>query len=682
MHTDTVAHGELLSVKQNNHHHHHNNKKHKPTEEELQELEKVQYETEDLVTTIKGFTNWFIFEFLIKILTFFCVKARDLICGPPDDKIVFGKTPLLKMMNRLQVTEREATKFFKLFEQIDGDHSGSIEIDEFFTFFKMEPTPFAKRSFGVMDFEGGKEEDHKEKLKKQKRRSQRAGMRKQSTKKLAVEPHENPQQRIGDGSLSYGEFFVSLWNFCTLTHDTLVKFAFDLYDADGSGELTLDEVKNMVRMIRPQAPGGDFTAADKEAAKLMAIMDEGDDDGYVTYAEFMKAHRRLGTVIYPAFMLQMGIRKRAMSKKFWAKATKIREDQFTEGEGLDDLINMYKKYCAEKEAFVVGDADVTDADHDSDDERRMLEDLEIIKLQKEEERRQWALNANLEFSDWQGGDPADGNHANGLMVALMSKRLQSKIYHTPREGSWWSENSDVRGPRPPGVRPNSAKFVKEKDFMHEDDPAIVVDRGTADLMSNVDRARIRAKRGVYNAKRSVKNAKGMREEMDKAGKWNKQMELKGFRKLFGRNRGGSGNMTVGPEVEVEEEEKNKKRGKKGRKQQQQQQPNYGEDGIRVDDEELDDDQLDLMEGGGSLGAALGRGRPTARSPGRKRPTSGSGSRNQSGGGGGGGGASVARGARPQSAGMVRVGGGGSGRGGGALRPKSALPKLRLASAAY
>jgi hypothetical protein len=58
---------------------------------------------------------------------------------------------------------------------------------------------------------------------------------------------EEANKHVGDGSLSYGELFVSLWNFCTLTHDTLVKFTFDLYDLDGSGELTMAEVSLPVR---------------------------------------------------------------------------------------------------------------------------------------------------------------------------------------------------------------------------------------------------------------------------------------------------------------------------------------------------------------------------------------------------------------------------------------------------
>lgn len=76
-------------------------------------------------------------------------------------------------MNRLEVTEKEATQFFKLFEKIDGDHSGSIEIEEFFMYFKIEPTEFAQRAFGIMDFEGGKVSSEKDLLEEKKKKVNR-----------------------------------------------------------------------------------------------------------------------------------------------------------------------------------------------------------------------------------------------------------------------------------------------------------------------------------------------------------------------------------------------------------------------------------------------------------------------------------------------------------------------------
>ena len=51
--------------------------------------------------------------------------------------------------------------------------------------------------------------------------------------------------------------------------------------------------------------------------------------------------------------------------------------------------------------------------------------------------------------------------------------------------------------------------------MHEDEPNVVLDRRTADLMSDVDKARARSLRSVKKAKRSIKEAKATVAEMDK-----------------------------------------------------------------------------------------------------------------------------------------------------------------------
>jgi len=143
-----------------------------------------------------------------------------------------------------------------------------------------------------------------------------------------------------------------------------------------------------------------------------------------------------------------------------------------------------------------------------------------LKQAKLKEREEWAKNAKLEFYDEEVGA---GSKANGLLLALASKRLQGKIYHTPREGSWWSENPDVAAPRPPGIRPNSAVFRWEKKFVHEDEPNVVLDRRTADLMADVDEVRERSIKGIKKAKIQIQEAKSVVADMDKRtvpGGWN------------------------------------------------------------------------------------------------------------------------------------------------------------------
>jgi hypothetical protein len=133
-----------------------------PANAKVYEVETTEYETTSLKETVSGLSVW-LYETFNYVTFFLCNQTRDLLCGPRNSPIVTGRTPLLKSMNALAVTEAEATAFFKLFEKVDGDHSGSISIEEFFTFYKIQPTEFAQRAFGIMDFEAAPGESAKKK---------------------------------------------------------------------------------------------------------------------------------------------------------------------------------------------------------------------------------------------------------------------------------------------------------------------------------------------------------------------------------------------------------------------------------------------------------------------------------------------------------------------------------------
>ena len=99
--------------------------------------------------------------------------------------------------------------------------------------------------------------------------------------------------------------------------------------------------------------------------------------------------------------------------------------QFGSDGTVDDLIELYVKLCNEKVEYEVHEAEEEDdehPEHDNDEEAKLLAELEKIK----KERADWAKNASLEFYE------EDPKVANGMLIAMASKRLQARIYHQVR----------------------------------------------------------------------------------------------------------------------------------------------------------------------------------------------------------------------------------------------------------
>ena len=172
------------------------------------------------------------------ILNFYYVKRFGQSRAKYKQQVE-GRTPLLEMMGLLEMTRREASRFLSLFEKIDTDHSGTIDMYEFFEYFDLEPTLFARRAFTLMDFG----DDHDPAQMKRIKCKVRKGVLMKTNKRMR--PSANPggapnapdsadndmpapgQQRRGsfyiskkrmdakDNALTYAEFFTSLYNYCT-----------------------------------------------------------------------------------------------------------------------------------------------------------------------------------------------------------------------------------------------------------------------------------------------------------------------------------------------------------------------------------------------------------------------------------------------------------------------------------
>lgn len=83
------------------------------------------------------------------------------------------------------------------------DGGGTIDLLELLTVIDVERTPFTERIFQIFDDDNS-------------------------------------------GKIDFGEFVLSLWNYCTLSKVTLGMFAFDLYDRDSTGILEDYDLEKMM----------------------------------------------------------------------------------------------------------------------------------------------------------------------------------------------------------------------------------------------------------------------------------------------------------------------------------------------------------------------------------------------------------------------------------------------------
>lgn len=92
----------------------------------------------------------------------------------------------------------------------------------------------------------------------------------------------------------------------------LVDFVFSQYDKDGSGDIDLDEAKELI-----QAMFGDSYQKNPEAARVVTelnMMKQVNSIGLETFHHFVKMNP---TLLSPAYHLQMQLRKRIIGNEFW-----------------------------------------------------------------------------------------------------------------------------------------------------------------------------------------------------------------------------------------------------------------------------------------------------------------------------------------------------------------------------
>ena len=182
----------------------------------------------------------------------------------------------------LDINYEDGYKLFQTFMDIDRSADGNIDLKEFYDYFKISQTKFSDRVFAVIDLDD-------------------------------------------TGELGFKEFVVGMWNYCTYDDRHLCRFAFDLFDLDKSGALSVPEVDALVRMM--------FNVEEADE-KIMAHIQEhdSDEDAEIDLDEFLEVVRKYPEIMFPAFHIQEQVRESIFGNKYWFKATEHRRELFGQKE--------------------------------------------------------------------------------------------------------------------------------------------------------------------------------------------------------------------------------------------------------------------------------------------------------------------------------------------------------------
>lgn len=147
-------------------------------------------------------------------------------------------------------------KAFKRFQAIDKDHSGMIDYTEFCEIMQVDPSPQCEKLFQLFD---------KDKA----------------------------------GQIDVREFMIGLSNFTGAGKEEKLKFAFMVFDEDGNGVITKQE---LIKILKANHMASSDKEVMRKAETIMAQADK-DGDGVVSFDEFVIVSKKFPNILFPAYSL-------------------------------------------------------------------------------------------------------------------------------------------------------------------------------------------------------------------------------------------------------------------------------------------------------------------------------------------------------------------------------------------
>jgi serine/threonine-protein phosphatase 2B regulatory subunit len=181
---------------------------------------------------------------------------------------------------KLKLLRSDVDRMYAGFCRLDADSSGLISVHEFVVMNQVQSASFGEMAFRVLDTNSS-------------------------------------------GKIDFLEYMIAIWNFCSLSKESLSLFSFQIFDTDKSGILTSAEFRHMIDII------WGFNTSD-HLEQAMKLLDKN-KDGEVTLKEFLETIRRTPVLLFPTFELQEKIRKSVLNPKAWTRISRDRTASFGEG---------------------------------------------------------------------------------------------------------------------------------------------------------------------------------------------------------------------------------------------------------------------------------------------------------------------------------------------------------------
>ena len=164
------------------------------------------------------------------------------------------KTALDEFAKDKNLKPESIKKAYKRFQATDKDKSGMIDYTEFCEILQVDPSPQGEKVFQLFDYDKS-------------------------------------------GQIDVREFMIALSNFTGAGKDDKLKFSFMIFDEDGNGVITKDE---LTRILKANHMASQDSEVARKSDTIMAQADK-DGDGVVTFDEFVVVSKKFPNILFPAY---------------------------------------------------------------------------------------------------------------------------------------------------------------------------------------------------------------------------------------------------------------------------------------------------------------------------------------------------------------------------------------------